>query len=205
MRHRYLLAMATVIGLTAACGSSDTTLGSASTDLASTSASSTVDPSSAEAAVLAEQGLAGMSVEQIVTTLDASDRPRPLDIAASVQANQLLLSDGDQEVTLALPKDSFYLSIAPYLTTTHDCYYHSLATCQGELSRKPMQVTITADSGEVLVEREVTTGTNGFAGFWLPRNISGTIDVEYEGRTGSVGFATDSESPTCITTLQLMA
>jgi hypothetical protein len=161
--------------------------------------------SSAEEQLLAEHGLEGLSAQEIVEELDRSPQPRPLSLGASVQADQLLLTDEDTEMTLALPDDVFYLSVAPYVSSTHDCYNHSLATCQGELAEEQIQVTITDDSGEVLVDEEVTTYTNGFAGFWLPRGTSGTVEVDHEGRSGTAGFSTDVGDPTCMTTLQLSA
>lgn len=159
----------------------------------------------AESALLAEHGLQGLSATQIVETLDASTDPRPLALGASVKPDHVMLTDGDDELVLELPEDQFYVSIAPFVDSTHECYFHSLGTCQGELTEEPVRVTITDAGGDLMVDEEVTTGTNGFAGFWLPRDISGTIEIEHEGRTGSVDFTTDDESPTCITTLQLSA
>ena len=63
---------------------------------------------------------------------------------------------------------------------------------------------ITDGDGQVLVDDTVTTGTNGFTGFWLPRGIEGgTIQVTAAGLEGSVPLATTPGSPTCVTTLQL--
>lgn len=163
------------------------------------------DGAAAESPLLAEHGLQGLSATQIVETLDASTDPRPLALGASVKPGEVMLTDGTEDVVLELPEDKFYVSIAPFVDSTHECYFHSLGTCQGELTEESVQVMITDAGGDVLVDEEVTTGTNGFAGFWLPRDISGTIEIEHEGRTGSVDFTTDDESPTCITTLQLSA
>ena len=65
------------------------------------------------------------------------------------------------------------------------------------------QYAYVADAGVALVDAERTTYTNGFVSFWLPRNITGTITVAADGRTGSVPFATNSDSPTCLTTLKM--
>lgn len=159
----------------------------------------------AESALLAEHGLQGLSAVEIVDTLDASSTPRPLALGASVKARQVMLTNGVEEVVLDLPADKFYVSIAPFVDSTHECYFHSLGTCQGELTQEPVQVRIADAGGEVLVDAQVTTGANGFVGFWLPRDISGTIEVQHDGRSGSVDFTTDDDSPTCITTLQLSA
>ena len=98
----------------------------------------------------------------------------------------------------ALPEDQFYVSIAPYVDQTHECYYHNLASCQGELVGEDLDVTITSDDGEVLVDETVTTYDNGFVGFWLPRDIEGTIEVEFDGsrvcREGSTAWACATSS-----------
>lgn len=158
-----------------------------------------------DSALLAAHGLDGLSATQIVDTLDASTEARPLSLGASVTPTHVTLTDGGQEIALPLPEDSFYLSVAPFVTTTHECFLHSLASCQGEMVQEQIQVRITDADGTTLVDEPVTTGTNGFAGFWLPRDITGTIQVEHDGRTGAVDFATDAESPTCLTGLQLSA
>ena len=99
--------------------------------------------------------------------------------------------------------NEFYLSIAPFASQTHDCYFHSLATCKGELANTSVHVTITDAAGATLVDADATTYANGFVGFWLPRDISGTVTVTVDGKTGSVPFATGAEDATCLTTLQV--
>lgn len=152
---------------------------------------------------LETHGLAGLSGKEVVDQLDASDTPRPLPYVASVREDEVVLGDETTEVTLDLPEDEFYLSIAPFVSSTHDCYYHSLATCQGELVETEADVTITAEDGSVLVSETVTTYPNGFVGFWVPRDSAGTIEVTVGDLTGSVPFTTSDGDPTCITTLQL--
>lgn len=153
--------------------------------------------------LLVEHGLDGLSGEQIVEELEASTEQRPLRLGASVVEDELLLDDGAREVSVPLPEDKFYVSVAPFVTQTHDCFYHSLSGCQGELVGEDVAVTITDASGDVLVDEEVTTHTNGFVGFWLPREITGMIEVSHDNYEGSVSFSTTDGSPTCITTLQL--
>ncbi|WP_455133218.1 hypothetical protein [Microbacterium aurum] len=51
--------------------------------------------------------------------------------------------------------------------------------------------------------RSTTTFDNGFAGFWVPRSLQGTIEVTYGGRSGTTPFSTTGDAATCITTLQL--
>jgi len=48
-----------------------------------------------------------------------------------------------------------------------------------------------------------TTHHNGLAGFWLPRDVEGAIDVAYDGKSVPAPLATGPEGPTCITAVQL--
>ncbi|MCA1782124.1 MAG: CueP family metal-binding protein, partial [Intrasporangiaceae bacterium] len=121
----------------------------------------------------------------------------------SVRYDHVLFTTEDGEKQIPLAEDDFYLSLAPYVDQTHECYYHNLAGCQGELVGEDLDVTITAADGEVLVDETVTTYDNGFVGFWLPRDIEGTIEVSFDGRSVTAPIATGPEDPTCVTTLQL--
>lgn len=85
--------------------------------------------------------------------------------------------------------DEFYVSIAPYVGQTHECFFHSLTTCLGELRNEEVHVTVTtADDGAAIVDETVRTHDNGFAGLWLPRGIDATLtaELEREGRTASM-------------------
>lgn len=206
MRLRAVLATAVLALVAAGCSSEPeaTSTGENGTAQAPSTAEAPAAAGS-ESALLADLGLDGLSAVEIVDTLDATPQARPLAFGAAVNATHVMVSDGAEEVVMDLPDDQFYVSIAPFTDGTHECYFHNLSTCQGELVEETMQFTITDESGEVLVDEQVTTGANGFAGFWLPRDIAGTIEVEYDGRTGAVDFSTDAEAPTCLTTLQLSA
>jgi hypothetical protein len=155
--------------------------------------------------LLSEHGLIGKDATTIIDALDRMPVPdRPTDLMASVRPNELVLADGDDEVTLPIPANRFYLSLAPYVDQTHDCFHHSLTTCKGELGDTDVHVKILdTASGKALVDRTVTTFDNGFVGFWLPRNIDGTVQVSYDGKTGRTAFGTDDDAPTCLTTLKL--
>ena len=161
---------------------------------------------SAGADLLAEHGLTDMSAPEIIDSLDrmkVSDRPS--DLMASVRPDALVLTGNGQEVVLDMPDDVTYLSIAPYIEQTHECFNHSLTTCRGELSGQGIEVRIINDAtGDVIVAESTTTFDNGFAGFWVPRDLQGTIEVTYNGRSGTTPFSTADEKATCITTLQLM-
>lgn len=160
---------------------------------------------SGDSAVLDRLGLAGMSGQQIVEKLDKSAQARPLSHTASVRPNAVVLADEKGQVSVPLPADKFYLSVAPYVTRTHDCFFHSLATCNGELKDAKVKVTIKTEDGTTLVEEDATTyAGNGFIGYWVPRNAKGTVTItDADGRTGTVNWASGSEDATCLTTLRL--
>ncbi|KAB7743324.1 hypothetical protein GA707_14600 [Nostocoides sp. F2B08] len=138
----------------------------------------------------------------IVTALDRTNDDRDSGVMGSVRYDAVVFTTADGETTVPI-EDGFYLALAPYVDQTHDCYYHNLATCQGELVGEDLDVTITTDDGEVLVDETVTTYDNGFVGFWLPRDITGTIEVTHDGRSVTAPIATGPDDPTCVTTLQL--
>ncbi|HCL5272830.1 TPA: copper-binding periplasmic metallochaperone CueP [Salmonella enterica] len=157
---------------------------------------------SPESAFLAQHGLAGKSVEQIVDTIDQTPQHRPLPYSASITSTELKLSDGEQIYTLPLG-DKFYLSFAPYERRTHPCFNHSLSGCQGEMADKTFNVKVTDNKGDVILQKPMTSYRNGFIGVWLPRNMEGTIEVSYNGKTASHAIATKDDSQTCLTELPL--
>jgi len=157
----------------------------------------------ATTAFLARHGLDGLTPQEIVESLDAAAEDREQGPFGSVRPSELLLGDDEEEVVVPLPADSFYLAFAPYREQTHDCYNHNLATCQGELSEQVVAVTVVDGSGATLVDQELTTHTNGFAGIWLPSNITGTLTVSQGGDTATTPIATGADDPTCLTTLKL--
>lgn len=156
-----------------------------------------------ESGLLASYDLEGKPAAEIVETLDQTNDDREQQLVGSVTYDELRLTDGTEEVTLPLDSGEFYLAVAPYVSKTHECFYHNLSSCQGELVDEDVEVTIADSTGEVLVDETTQTYDNGFVAFWLPRDIAGTIEVSYDGKTGTVPFATGVDSPTCVTTLQL--
>jgi hypothetical protein len=128
----------------------------------------------------------------------------PDGLMASVRVNELLLASGDEQVVLALPQDEFHLSIAPYLTETHECFYHSLTTCVGELGNEGFHVTITDDASKnVLFDGDVTTFENGFFDVSLPAGLDITVLVDDGERSVELPLGTRADDATCVTTAQL--
>jgi hypothetical protein len=124
---------------------------------------------------------------------------------ASVTPEALVLTDDQQrEVSLEMPEDKVYVSVAPFVTQTHDCYFHSLTTCRGEIANKNLKIKITDANGGVLLDGVERSYDNGFIGFWLPRDTEVTVKVSLNGKTGMRVISTKSaQDPTCITDLQL--
>ncbi|WBL19888.1 MULTISPECIES: CueP family metal-binding protein [Citricoccus] len=155
---------------------------------------------------LADHNLDGLDATQVIERLDTMPvADRPTDLIASVQPDALILTDDqDRETRLPMPEDEVYISVAPYREQTHDCYFHSLTTCLGELTNSEVQVTLTGEDGDVLVNEVQQTYDNGFVGVWVPHGIEATLTIEHEGQTGSAIISTmNDDDPTCITTLQL--
>lgn len=140
-------------------------------------------------------------VTNIVQELE-NDLNEPENIQASITPDFLIMNDDKND--LNIPTDQFYLSIAPYVDTTHECFTHNLITCRGELVNKEIKVTFVDNNDQEIYNETKQTYNNGFYGLWLPKNISGTISVEYDGKKASQKITTTSESPTCITTLKLI-
>ena len=169
-------------------------------------ASSSTSNQAADGDFLAAHDLDGLNAAQVIERLDTMPvADRPADLIASVQPDALVLTDDqERETQLPMPDDEVYISIAPYRDQTHDCYFHSLTTCLGELANAEVQVTLTGDDGEVLVDEVRQTYDNGFIGIWVPRGTTATLTVEYDGQAGTADISTmNSDDPTCITTLQL--
>jgi len=143
--------------------------------------------------------------------IDALDRlpvdQRPQGVMASVRPTELLVAGPGEAEPTAIPidGDAFYLSFAPWVTGTHECYFHSLTTCLGELGGEEITVTITSADGDVLVDETTTTFANGFVGYWLPRDIEATLEVTYGDLSGTAEIGTGPDDATCVTTLRMLA
>lgn len=184
-----------MLTLTACAPSADAPAPSASEESAVVSAQT----------VLAERGWAELDGAELITELDqlpVSERPATL--MASVTAHAVTVT-GTDGVATEIPVDKgFYLSIAPYVSQTHPCGFHSLTTCRGELANTDIQLHV-ADTvtGEIVLQQEARTYDNGFIGVWLPYDRELTVTVTGVDGTATTTVSTAAEEPTCLTTLQL--
>ncbi|WP_228018852.1 MULTISPECIES: CueP family metal-binding protein [Brachybacterium] len=104
-----------------------------------------------------------------------------------------------------MPAEELYVSVAPFVSSTHECFLHSLTTCLGELAEEELAVRGEDASGTVLIDEERTTAPNGFLGLWLPRETELTLTLAGAAGEATTTLRTDAEAPTCITTMQLGA
>ncbi|MDT0213913.1 CueP family metal-binding protein [Rothia sp. ARF10] len=200
--------LVTIFAVAVLPGCAGSTTGSATAERAPTSAQSASPSQPVSAggqALLTKHSFSGRSAVEIIDQLDRMPvSSRPTDLTASVRADELVVSGEGAEVSLPMPKDRFYLSVAPYVDTTHDCFNHSLTTCQGEMGGEDVQVRLVEEgTGSVLVGETKTVFDNGFIGLWLPKDISGTLRITHDGRTGEQPISTHDGDPTCLTTLRL--
>ena len=195
-----LAAVAAAVFLLAGCSSAAEAPGS-------TPSSTVAQGAAGEEAstLLAEYGLTGMDARAAIEHLDRlGGADRPSDLMASIRPTELLLTAGEAETSLPMPEESFYVSVAPYMTQTHECFFHSLTTCQGEMVQADVTVTVVDDAtGETVFDEEMTTYENGFVGLWLPRDMTGTITITAGGTSVESPISTTADSATCLTTLQL--
>lgn len=161
----------------------------------------TAEPATESAVADFEGRDARQVIEELETTPVAD---RSTELMASVQPDALVISDeAGEETSLAMPTDSFYLSVAPYEDETHDCFHHSLTTCLGEMRGTDVGVKVVDAAGKVLVDERTQTEDNGFVGVWLPRDIKATLTIEAGGKSVTQPISTADDDPTCLTTVKL--
>lgn len=165
------------------------------------------DQVAVETADMDVRELAALPVRELVHLLESAPLDARPQVMASVRPGEVLLGDvdGRQQLSVPVPAGEFYLSIAPYREHTHECYFHSLTTCTGELGQTPVQLTIIdTATGRVLVDESRTTYANGYVDVWLPTDITADVTIVSDGRTGTARIRTGSEDLTCLTSLQLI-
>ena len=125
--------------------------------------------------------------------------------SASISSKELIITNEDNSTTAYnLPEDEFFVSIAPYIETTHPCAIHSLTGCQGELVNEEFDVYIEDTDGNVVLDQTMKTESNGFIDLWLPREKSYQVKITYGEKSVESEISTFENDNTCITTMQLM-
>jgi len=127
------------------------------------------------------------------------------EVSASITSHELIVTDADQmETTYELPEDEFFVSIAPFVESTHPCEIHSLTGCQGELEEEEFEVYIEDEAGNVVVDEMIASFENGFIDLWLPRDETFHVTIEHNGKIAESEISTFEGDDTCITTMQLI-
>lgn len=125
------------------------------------------------------------------------------EVTASITSHKLIVKDSGKETTFDLPNDEFFVSIAPFIKTTHPCEIHSLTGCQGELVKEDFDVYIQDEDGNVVVDETMTSLENGFIDLWLPRNGNFQVKITHDDKSVESNISTFEGDNTCITTMQL--
>ncbi|WEK55953.1 MAG: CueP family metal-binding protein [Candidatus Cohnella colombiensis] len=124
--------------------------------------------------------------------------------SASITSQQLIVTKNNgKKTTFELPENEFFVSIAPYIETTHPCAIHSLTGCRGELIDNEFDIQIKDDNGQVIKNEKIKSQSNGFIDLWLPRDQTYHITIKYDGKKVESQISTFKEDNTCITTMQL--
>lgn len=126
------------------------------------------------------------------------------DESASITSTELVVTDKDEKQTsYDLPKDEFFVSIAPFISETHPCDIHSLTGCQGELVDADLAFHIEDEDGNVVLSETINSEANGFVDLWLPRDKTYNVKVTYDGKEVESEISTFEKDGTCVTTMQL--
>lgn len=124
--------------------------------------------------------------------------------SASITSKELIVTDSNKKQTVyALPKDEFFVSIAPYINKTHPCATHSLTGCQGELTGEEFSVFIEDSEGNVVLDKTMKSQENGFIDLWLPRDKTYQVTIAQDNKTAKTKLSTFEDDNTCVTTMQL--
>lgn len=152
-----------------------------------------------------EEVVTAEKVDDIKSVVAEYGANKTTDEKVSITSTQLIVTDmNNDEITYALPKGEFSVSIAPYINETHTCKDYSLTGCQGELVQKEIKVFIESEKGEVLVDGGLITLENGFIDLLLPRNEAFVVKMSYDGMSVTGDLTTFEEDGTYVTTLQMM-
>lgn len=150
--------------------------------------------------VFEKYGLDKSNVIELIEKLENNDFPDEL--SASITEEQVLIYFKEDTYEIDIPENVLYISFAPYLTYTHDCFRHSLTGCQGELVNKDMLIKVYSQNEELIFSRQENTGDDGFIGLFLESNQTYKIEITYE-NTQVMFMVQSGTSQTCYSELQL--
>ena len=137
-------------------------------------------------------------IEVLIDQLETRDFEGAL--SASITHQTVSIQTEEDAYTFDLLNEMFYISFAPYINMTHECYTHSLTGCQGELVNQDMEIKVYDESNQLIDDRIINTGDDGFIGLFLESGQTYRIDVVYNDLTTE--FYT-SPTQTCYTEARL--
>ncbi len=151
---------------------------------------------------LASVGLEGMSGKEIL--MGVADGSIEVEgFGLSVYDDELVVILDDTRISVDMPEDEFYLSVAPFIDTTHECAFHSATGCRGEMKQEEFHVEFIDLDGNIIISESMMSMSNGFIDLWLPRDIEGTLTITQGDLTAVKLISTEAGEPTCETTMQL--
>jgi hypothetical protein len=151
---------------------------------------------------LASVGLEGMDGKEILTGV--ADGNILVDgFGLSVYDDELVVILEDTRVSVDMPEDEFYLSVAPFIELTHECVFHSATGCRGELKQEEFFIEFMDLDGNIILSESMMSMSNGFIDLWLPRDVEGTLTITQGELTATKLISTQAGEPTCETTMQL--
>ncbi|QVY61999.1 CueP family metal-binding protein [Cytobacillus gottheilii] len=142
-----------------------------------------------------------IDIKELVKDYSTSDMGED---SASITSHDLIVAKSDgSEHSYELPKDEFFVSIAPYINETHPCALHNLTGCQGEMANEEFAVYIEDKEGNAVVDEVMKSHDNGFIDLWIPRDQTYKISIAYKGKKADSTISSFKGDHTCITTMQL--
>jgi len=151
---------------------------------------------------LASVGLEGMNGKEILTGV-ADGSIEVEGFGLSVYDDELVVILDDTRVSIDMPVDEFYLSVAPFIESSHECAFHSATGCRGEMKQEEFFIEFIDTDGNVILSENMMSMSNGFIDLWLPRDIEGTLTITQGELSATKLISTEAGEPTCETTMQL--
>ncbi|QLY39719.1 hypothetical protein HF295_02130 [Hujiaoplasma nucleasis] len=119
---------------------------------------------------------------------------------ASIDHEKIYITEPSKSYEINMPDDLFYIAFAPYINLTHLCYNHSLTGCLGEMINKDIEVKIYNEENDLIKDKVMNTGHDGFIGLYLDPHANYQITVTYQDKTA---VFTSNTLQTCYTEVRL--